>query len=197
MRAILLLALTILASGCTVRSPGWSRFRYEWWSTFSQKRVQETFGPFQLSECVELHKPGWSADGVFLPRSPDGYNLLLCGYVLDDAGNWKEDIVMPWGVNSLRDLLYKSQAELEIRVASKERDAVCCRIALADAMKQRSRFFDGAVVVNYYPLLRIETSSIPASTPVSVSVSVVRPDAAFSKYNGRIALQIRGHVESW
>ena len=194
-----LLVLMLSASGCLGRNPGWSRFRYEWWSTFSQRRVDEIFGPFTLSKSVELHTNGWSTEGIFLPKSPDGYNVLIKGYVLDENGTWKEDIVMPWDANLLRDLLYVSSAELEIKVSYAGRGIECRRVVLSEVMKQRSLFFggNGAVVLNYYPLLRIETSSIPDSSPVFVSVSVIKPDLNFLRYNGRVAVQVRGYVESW
>ena len=100
---------------------------------------------------------------------------------------------------SLRDLLYVSSAELEIKVSYAGRGIECRRVVLSEVMKQRSLFFggNGAVVLNYYPLLRIETSSIPDSSPVFVSVSVIKPDLNFLRYNGRVALQVRGYVESW
>ena len=194
-----LLVPMILISGCNGRIAGWSRFRYEWWSTFSQRQVDEIFGPFTLSKSVELYTSGWSTEGVFLPKSPDGYNVLLKGYVLDENGTWEEDIVMPWHANVLRDLLYASPAELEIKVSCIGRETECRRIVLSEVMKQRHLFFDsnGSVVLNYYPLLRIETSSIPGSSPISVSVSVVKHDLSLLRYNGRVALQVRGHVDSW
>ena len=194
-----LLVLILSASGCMGRNPGWSRFRYEWWSTFSKRQVDEIFGPFILSNSVELHTNGWSTEGIFLPKSPDGYNVLIKGYVLDENGTWKEDIVMPWDANLLRDLLYVSSAELEIKVSCMGREIERRHTVLSEVMKQRSLFFggNGAIMLNYYPLLRIETSSIPASSPVSVSVSVVKPDLNFSRYNGRVMLQVRGYVESW
>ena len=197
--SVILLVLIILTSGCVGRITGWSRFRYEWWSTFSQRQVEEIFGPFTLAKSVELYTYGWSTEGVFLPKSPDGYNLLLKGYVSGENGTWEEDIVMPWNSNLLRDLLNVSPAELEIKVSCGGREIECRRVVLSEVMKQRSLFFggNGVVVLNYYPLLRIETSSISSSSPVSVSVSVVKPDLNFSRYNGRVALLVREYVESW
>ena len=196
---MILLVSVVLVSGCIGRIAGWSRFRYEWWSTFSQRQVEEIFGPFTLSQSVELYTSGWSAEGMFLPKSPDGYNVLLKGYVLDENGAWDEDIVMPWNTNLLRDLLYGSPAELEIKVLCGGREIERRHIVLSEVMKQRSLFFgsNGAIVLNYYPLLRIETSSISSASPVSVSVSVAKPDLNFSRYNGRVALEVRGYVESW
>ena len=192
---IILLVFVVLVSGCVGRVKGWSRFRYEWWSTLSHRKVHEIFGPFIFSKCVELYKPGLLATGEFLPKSPDGYNVLLRGYVLDKDKGWVEDIVMPWDENMLRDLLYMSNAKLEVRVSAMGRELVCRRIVLAEAMKRRSQ--GGAIYLNYYPLMYIETSSLSASTPISVSVSVCEPDIAFAEYDGRIELEVRGHVEPW
>ena len=65
--SMILLVSVVLVSGCIGRNAGWSRFRYEWWSTFSQRQVEEIFGPFTLSQSVELYTSGWSAEGMFLP----------------------------------------------------------------------------------------------------------------------------------
>ena len=197
--SVILLVLIILTSGCVGRITGWSRFRYEWWSTLNHQKLHEIFGPFVFSKHVELYKSGMFAAGEFLPKSPDGYDLLLRGYVLDKDREWVEDIVMPWHKDMLEDLLNVSPAELEIKVSCGGREIECRRVVLSEVMKQRSLFFggNGVVVLNYYPLLRIETSSISSSSPVSVSVSVVKPDLNFSRYNGRVALLLRGYVESW
>ena len=164
--SMILLVSVVLVSGCIGRIAGWSRFRYEWWSTFSQRQAED---------------------------------VLFKGDVMDENGAWDEDIVMPWNPNLLRDLLYGSPAELEIKVLCGGREIERRHIVLSEVMKQRSLFFgsNGAIVLNCYPLLRIETSSISSVSPVSVSVSVVKPDLNFSRYNGRVALQVRGYVESW
>lgn len=194
---IVLVMSSILFSGCVGRVEGWSRFRYEWWSTFSQQKVKEIFGPFILSECIEPHKTGWSVTGEFLPKSPDGYIVLLRGYVWDKDKGWVEDIAMPWEENVLRSLLYRSHAEFEIRVSCMERELECRRIVLFEAMKLRNSRFYGHVYLNYYPLMRIETSSLSGSTPVSVFVSVCKHDIGFAGYDGRIALEVRGHIDEW
>ena len=199
-RLVITWLISIVAlSGCIGRTQGWSRARYEWWSTVSPRHAEEIFGPFTLSEAVELHTKGWSAHGEFMPRSPDGYNLLLRGYVVGTNGVWREDLDFPQRENTLYNMLCESQAEVEVKVSCMGQEMECRRIAISDSMKSRSQLSDanGVVYHNYYPLMRIETASFSPSSPISVLVTIIKPDVSFSKYKGRIVLQLRGCIETW